>query len=91
MVDDPAQTHPVHAALQQLEALRESSQLTDLNEEIDDLRRYSLDRIFYVASEARKRVSKLKGNRVPVRDCCGRCFAGIVHGARVSSSSHQCR
>jgi hypothetical protein len=63
MVDDPAQTHPVHAALQQLEALRESSQLTDLNEEIDDLRRYSLDRIFYVASEARKRVSKLKGIR----------------------------
>jgi membrane-associated HD superfamily phosphohydrolase len=62
-MDDPAQSHPVHGALQQLEALSESSQLTDLNEEIDDQRRRSLDRVFYLASETRKRLSKLKGVR----------------------------
>lgn len=62
-MDDPAQTHPVHATLQQLEALKDSSQLTDLNEELDDLRQHSLDRIFYLTSETRKRLLKIKGVR----------------------------
>jgi hypothetical protein len=63
MMDDPAQAHPVHGTIQQLETLSESSQLTDLNEEIDVPRRHSLDRIFYLATETRKRLSKLKGVR----------------------------
>lgn len=62
-MDDPAQIHPVHASLEQLDELTKSSQLSDANEEIDDARRLSLDRIFYLSSEARKRVSRLKGVR----------------------------
>lgn len=62
-MEDPAKTHPVHASLQQLDELSKSSQLTDLNPEIDDQRRRSLDRIFFVVGEARKRLSKLKGVR----------------------------
>ena len=38
-MEDPAQTHPVHASLQQLDELSKSSQLTDLNPEIDDQHR----------------------------------------------------
>lgn len=62
-MDDPAKTHPVHATLEQLDSLSKSSQLSDLNTEIDDQRRHGLDRIFYVASEARKRLSRLNGVR----------------------------
>lgn len=62
-MDDPARTHPVHASIQQLISLSESSQLSDLNEEIDEQRRHGLDRIFFVASETRKRLAKAKGPR----------------------------
>jgi predicted nucleic acid-binding Zn-ribbon protein len=62
-LDDPAKTHPVHATLEQIEALAKSSQLSDLNSEIDEPRRHALDRIFYVISDARKRVARLKGVR----------------------------
>ncbi|WP_309663162.1 hypothetical protein [Sphingomonas sp.] len=62
-MDDPAQNHPVHASLEQLDELSKSSQLTDLNVEIDEPHRHSLDRIFYLVGDARKRVSRLKGVR----------------------------
>jgi hypothetical protein len=63
ILDDPAQLHPVHMSLEQLDSLTQSSQLSDSNTEIDDMRRRNLDRIFYLSSEARKVVGKLKGVR----------------------------
>ena len=62
-MDDPAKTHPVHATLEQIDSLAKSSQLSDLNTEIDDTRRQALDRIFFVVGDARKRVTRLKGVR----------------------------
>lgn len=62
-MEDPAKIHPVHASLEQLDVLSKSSQLSELNQEIDDLHRQGLDRIFYLVGDARKRISKVKGVR----------------------------
>ena len=54
---DPSTIHPVHAALEQLDGLSKSSQLSDANVDIDEGRRLNIDRIFYITGEARKRLS----------------------------------
>ena len=65
-MDDPAKSHAVHTSLSQLDEMAKSSQLSDVNDEIDEGRRFSLDRIFYLIGEARRRVSKLNGVRANI-------------------------
>lgn len=66
MAYDPLKNHAVHGALKRLNELSKSSQLTDLNEEIDDQRRWYLDRIFFLAAKAQERIDAAVGPDVSI-------------------------
>lgn len=52
MAFDPIKTNPVHGSLKRLAELCKSSQLTDLNDEIDEQRHWYLDRIRFLVRRA---------------------------------------
>lgn len=66
MAFDPSKDHAARAALQDLAEVASSSQLSALNEELDQQRIWQIQRIAYVTNEAARRVKLARGSRANV-------------------------
>ena len=60
MAFDPISSHAVHASIRRVLDLSGSTQLSDLNDNVDEQRRWYIDRIFFVVNDVEQILSEIK-------------------------------